>query len=156
MQKVSVFLWLILYTLLLLKILFQLYGNLLRYVLCQKHLFQRGIAIRFWTGRFNLSKRGGFYHFVQNLPTLGCTAALVNFVTDAVDQKNCHSIHTLLIDYSKAFDKINHQLLIDKMNHMGIDQKTINITKSFLTDRTASVIVRASNTKSKPKSVDIS
>ena len=88
----------------------------------------------------------------------GCTDALVNFVTDAVlslDQKNCHGIHALLIDYSKAFDNMNHQLLIDKMYHMGIDQKTINITKSFLTDRTASVIVRSSNTKSKPKSVDI-
>lgn len=39
-------------------------------------------------------------------------------------------------DFSKAFDKVNHGLLIEKMTALGIDSKTINWVKSYLSDRT--------------------
>ena len=88
----------------------------------------------------------------------GCTDALVNFITDTafkLDRQDVAGIHTLLIDYSKAFDNMDHQLLIDKMINMGINQNTISITRSFLSNRTARVVIRQSNTQSTSKPVEI-
>ena len=50
----------------------------------------------------------------------------------------------IFIDFAKAFDKINHAILFDKMSILGIDTQTINWTRSFLENRTFSVKVNTS------------
>jgi hypothetical protein len=44
-------------------------------------------------------------------------------------------IDTIYTDFEKAFDKVPHKRLIKKLYAFGIDQKLINWTKEFLTDR---------------------
>ena len=92
------------------------------------------------------------------MPGKGCTDALVNFVNDAVlklDRKETNGIHALLIDYSKAFDNMDHATLIAKMEALGVGKDIINTTNSFLSDRVASVVIRQTNTRITTKPVDV-
>ena len=45
-------------------------------------------------------------------------------------------IRVLLLDYSKAFDKVNHNKLIEKLKNLGTPQILINWFTSFLEERT--------------------
>jgi hypothetical protein len=45
------------------------------------------------------------------------------------------------MDFSKAFDKVSHSLIIHKLKHYGITGKTNEWIKNFLSDRTQSVVV---------------
>ena len=41
----------------------------------------------------------------------------------------------LLMDVSKAFDTLNHDLLIAKLNAYGFDKNALRLTRSYLTER---------------------
>jgi hypothetical protein len=45
------------------------------------------------------------------------------------------------MDFSKAFDKVSHSLIIHKLKHYGMTGKTNEWIKNFLSDRTQSVVV---------------
>ena len=45
------------------------------------------------------------------------------------------------MDFSKAFDKVSHTKLIDKLHHYGIQGKTNSWVKAFLTDRSQRVLI---------------
>ena len=47
----------------------------------------------------------------------------------------------IYLDYAKAFDKVDHALLIKKMHRYDIHPKIIKWIESFLTDRTQQVVV---------------
>jgi hypothetical protein len=47
----------------------------------------------------------------------------------------------LIMDFSKAFDKINHSLLVHKLQHYGIRCKLNRSIEGFLLDRSQSVAV---------------
>jgi hypothetical protein len=47
----------------------------------------------------------------------------------------------LIMDFSKTFDKVSHNLLIHKLKHYGIKGKVNNWIESFLSGRTQAVIV---------------
>ena len=54
----------------------------------------------------------------------------------------------ILIDLQKAFDTIEHKLLLKKMNYIGYAESTINWFKSYLADRT--FVVEVNGELSKP------
>ena len=72
-----------------------------------------------------------------SLAGLSTTHALLSFfhhlykITDELDQ----CVRVLLLDFSKAFDKIDHHILIRKMEEMAIDPVLIEWVKQFLTGR---------------------
>ena len=72
-----------------------------------------------------------------SLAGLSTTHALLSFfhhlykTTDELDQ----CVRVLLLDFSKAFDKIDHHILIRKMEEMAIDPVLIEWVKQFLTGR---------------------
>ena len=72
-----------------------------------------------------------------SLAGLSTTHALLSFfhhlygTTDQPDQ----CVRVLLLDFSKAFDKIDHHILIKKMEEMAIDPFLIAWVKQFLTGR---------------------
>lgn len=45
----------------------------------------------------------------------------------------------VLLDYSKAFDTINHEILCAKLEHYNFDNNSVNFIKSYLSDRTQKV-----------------
>ena len=54
------------------------------------------------------------------------------------------------MDFSKAFDKVSHSLIIHKLKHYGITGKTNGWIKNFLSDRTQSVVVEGETSTSIP------
>ena len=68
--------------------------------------------------------------------------ALLNLVDDISEELNNknHSIG-VFIDLSKAFDTIDHKLLMQKLDHYGVRGVAINWFTSYLTDRTQYVCI---------------
>ena len=53
-------------------------------------------------------------------------------------------IDSILLDFSKAFDKVNHYKLCQKLQHYGIRGKCLRWIEAFLYGRTQQVIVDGS------------
>ena len=54
-------------------------------------------------------------------------------ITTALDRKQIALL--LLIDFSKAFDMVDHGILLNKLEHYGIRQHHLSWFKTYLTDR---------------------
>ena len=65
----------------------------------------------------------------------------------ALDDKQSKA-GTVLLDISKAFDCVNHDIILDKLYHHGIRGSVLDWFKSFLTNRTHYVDINGS--KSEP------
>lgn len=50
-----------------------------------------------------------------------------------VSKKHCATVY---LDFSKAFDTVNHSILLSKMKHYGIRNLELNFFKSYLSNRT--------------------
>ena len=59
---------------------------------------------------------------------------------------------TIYLDLSKAFDKVNHQILLHKLEQMKITGKILTWIRAFLTNRTQQVVVNGH--KSTPAKVE--
>ena len=44
-------------------------------------------------------------------------------------------VETVYLDFSKAFDKINHSILLQKLQHLGVGGNLLKIIKSYLSGR---------------------
>ena len=58
----------------------------------------------------------------------------------------------ILLDFSKAFDKVAHEKLLLKLHFYGIRGNTLNWIKEFLDNRSQSVLLNGSNSDSIPTS----
>ena len=56
----------------------------------------------------------------------------------------------ILLDVSKAFDKVPHNRLLLKLNHYGIQGQTLSWIKAFLTGRTQSVVLEGAKSEAVP------
>ncbi|XP_073537645.1 uncharacterized protein [Phyllobates terribilis] len=71
-----------------------------------------------------------------------CQTNLISFydrITDWVDQGN--AVDIVYLDFSKAFDKVSHTILIEKMTKYAMDQATVRWIHNWLSDRTQRVVV---------------
>ena len=55
--------------------------------------------------------------------------------------ENGMNVDTVYLDFSKAFDKVDHQIIIEKLKILGIGGKILKWIKSFLLNRNQRVIV---------------
>ena len=60
---------------------------------------------------------------------------LVNFVLYNQDLKTPHTVIAALIDFSKAFNKINHNIIITKLSEIGVPGWLLRIVMGFLQER---------------------
>ena len=71
-----------------------------------------------------------------------CESQLIALCEDTLSSldKRC-SVDLAFIDFSKAFDTVSHDCLIEKLNTYNLDTKVRSWIKSFLTNRTQRVII---------------
>ena len=95
-----------------------------------------------------------FFHPDQHGSRSGrsCFTQLIHHIDDVLsDLGNGANVDTLYIDMSKAYDKVSHRRLLEKLRVAGIDGQLLNWIEHFLTGRTQTVIVEG--TKSYPTTV---
>jgi hypothetical protein len=83
------------------------------------------------------------YGFRDKHSTYMALLSLVDDISEELNNKN-YSIG-IFIDLSKAFDTINHKLLIRKLNHYGVRGIVLDWFISYLTDRTQFVNIDGTN-----------
>ena len=69
-------------------------------------------------------------------------------ITKILDDGDCADI--LYLDFSKAFDKVQHQRLLKKMQDLNIDRAILSWIKSWLSDRTQQVVLNGEASGSIP------
>ena len=59
----------------------------------------------------------------------------INFILSCQDSSDQTAILAVMVDFSKAFNRQNHNLLITKLSDMGVPAWLLRIVMGFLTDR---------------------
>lgn len=73
-------------------------------------------------------------------PDHSCTTALLGVVDDIVSACDDNKLTLLiLLDYSKAFDRINHRLLLAMLHYFGFQENSLKLMECYLTGRTQCV-----------------
>ncbi len=79
-------------------------------------------------------------------PNFSTTTALMKFNNDLFTSfEKCQPIGAIFIDLSKAFDLMDHYLLLDKLHSLGFDQNSLLWFNSYLHNRRQSVSFQSSN-----------
>lgn len=71
-----------------------------------------------------------------------CVSQLISIVDDlAAELNRGGQTDAILLDFSKAFDKVPHRRLLLKLAACGVEGKTLSWIKEFLSNRTQEVVV---------------
>ena len=98
--------------------------------------------------KFNLIYKYQF-GFRERYSTMHALVELTDRIKDAIDKKllTCG----IFVDLSKAFDTVNHNILLDKLSHYGIRGNLHNLFSSYLSNRKQ--FVRVNNVNSDLKDI---
>ena len=69
-------------------------------------------------------------------PNYGCQSTLLRIIEDwkqALDDNKY--VAAILMDLSKAFDCLPHELLLLKLKYYGLSENALKLLKSYLTNR---------------------
>ena len=75
---------------------------------------------------------------------------LINFILYNQDFDAPIAVLACAIDFSKAFNRVNHNILITKLSDMGVPGWLLNLVMGFLSDRELVVRYKATQTDHKP------
>ena len=71
--------------------------------------------------------------FVNGRSTVSNLAVKAQYVCSVLDKQG--QVDCIYTDFSRAFDKINHRLLIRKLRYFGISDSLVNLITSYLENR---------------------
>lgn len=77
------------------------------------------------------------FGFISGSDTSTATTELVSFLQKALNDG--HLAASIFIDVSKAFDSVNHNLLLKKLKRAGIDGTALHLLEDYLSNRPVSV-----------------
>ena len=101
-----------------------------------EHILASNIMVHLSSNSLLYDKQHGFRS------ERSCETQLLEFTDDVLktlkDRKQCD---TIIMDFSKAFDKVSHDRLLYKLDRAGIDPQTSAWVKSFLSSRTQKVVI---------------
>ena len=116
-------------------------------VLCKvmEHIVASNITKHFQVNNILFHLQHGFRS------KLSCETQLIGLVED-LSRNLIHGQQTdlILLDFSKAFDKVNHMKLLYKLHQHGNQDSTLQWVKSFLIGRLQSVLVNGDNSDEVP------
>ena len=88
------------------------------------------------------------FGFRSNHSTETALLYCINKISTALDDGKYGC--SIFIDLQKAFDTVDHSILLSKLDFYGIRGKALDWFRSFLSDRTQFVSISGKNSKSKP------
>ena len=75
-------------------------------------------------------------------PNHSCETALLKMVNTFLEAiNNSQIIGMVMVDFRKAFDLVDHTLLLKKLRHYKLSDKTINWISSYFLDRKQKVVI---------------
>ena len=82
---------------------------------------------------------------------ISCETQLILTIDDlARGLKDKQQIDALLLDFSKAFDRVPHQRLLLKLKHFRVRENSLSWIEDFLSARTQEIIIEGSKLSSSP------
>ena len=72
----------------------------------------------------------------------------IDSILKAIDQKKVTAV--ILLDMSKAFDRINHEILLAKLKHVGVSSLCLSWFKSYLSERYQTVRINSTLSDKSP------
>ena len=86
---------------------------------------------------------------------VSCETQLIQFTQDLYDTLNQGGggggqTDVIVMDFSMAFDKVDHQRLLLKLHRLGINSGIITWVKSFLSNRSQTVVLDGEHSDSCP------
>ena len=64
-----------------------------------------------------------------------------------MNEEENHPTCMALLDFSKAFDTLNHEMLLAKLKYMGVSEDGVNLLKNYLFDRQSCVMISQQSQK---------
>ena len=115
---------------------------------CLSKLFEKCILLRLskFISKENLIAPSQ-YGFVNKRSTVDAIVDLTEYIYTSLNSKQITI--SVMIDFQKAFDTINHRILLSKLEKYGIRGLTLQLISSFLANR--SNIIRINSSFSQPK-----
>ena len=115
-------------------------------------IFEKCMKIRLvkFCNKFSLINYSQF-GFRQNFSTCDALINLTNTIYEALDNKN--NLLAIMIDLKKAFDTVNHKILLKKLECYGIRNEQLDWFASYLSNREC--FVEIDGIKSETKLVNI-
>ena len=91
-------------------------------------------------------------HFIHGFrQKRSCETQLIQLVNDLRRQLiQGNQVDLILLDFSKAFDKVNHLKLLFKLSQHGVKGKTLNWIRAFLSGRTQAVLLEGESSSEVP------
>ena len=77
------------------------------------------------------------FGFRQGLNTFSALSSFTHKIYSSLDTQ--HTMLTIYIDFTKAFDTVKHDILLQKLKHYGIRGTILDWFRDYLTNRTQSV-----------------
>lgn len=72
------------------------------------------------------------YGFIKDSSTLCATTDFINYISTELDRKKQAVV--VFIDLKKAFDVVDHSVLLNKLNRMGIRGNALSVIETYLRD----------------------
>ena len=85
------------------------------------------------------------FGFQKNRSTEQAIASIISNINNAFSKKQ--SSYCIFLDFAKAFDTVNHEILVKKLEYYGVRGKSLALFQSYLSNRTQVVEVNGATSE---------